>query len=100
MESVQYNFTLNMTGSIRGTSVEKIYQELGLESLPKRRWYRKLSHSFRLFKGQFREYLFKILTSVGKGYIQELIITFPTLVLNVIFIEILLFHQLLLNGTT
>ena len=43
MESVQYNFALNMTGSIRGTSVEKIYQELGLESLPKRRWYRKLS---------------------------------------------------------
>ena len=71
MESVQYNFALNMTGSIRGTSVEKIYQELGLESLPKRRWYRKLSHFFRLFKGQFREYLFKILTSVSKGYITR-----------------------------
>ena len=71
MESVQYNFALNMTGSIRGISVEKIYQELGLESLPKRRWYRKLSHFFRLFKGQFREYLFKILTSVSKGYITR-----------------------------
>ena len=32
------NAALARTGAIRGTSREKIYQELGLESLRKRRW--------------------------------------------------------------
>ena len=32
---------LAITGAIRGTSKEKLYQELGLESLEKRRWYQK-----------------------------------------------------------
>ena len=42
MESIQYNACLAITGAIRGTSREKIYQELGLESLQPCRWYRKL----------------------------------------------------------
>ena len=32
LESVQYNAALSMTGAIRGTNTEKLYQELGLES--------------------------------------------------------------------
>ena len=32
-ELLQYNACLAVTGTIRGTSKEKIYQELGLESL-------------------------------------------------------------------
>ena len=42
MESIQYNAALAITGAIRGSSREKLYQELGLESLQQRRWYRKL----------------------------------------------------------
>ena len=42
IESIQYNACLAITGAIRGTSREKIYQELGLESLQLRCWYRKL----------------------------------------------------------
>ena len=42
LESVQYNAALAITGAIRGSSREKLYQELGLESLKSRRWYRKL----------------------------------------------------------
>ena len=37
MESIQYNAAVAITGAIRGTSREKLYQELGLESLCKRR---------------------------------------------------------------
>ena len=37
IESVQYNSALAVTGAIRGTSKEKLYHELGLESLEKRR---------------------------------------------------------------
>ena len=41
---IQYNACLAITGAIRGTSTEKIYQELGLESLKSRRWFRKFCH--------------------------------------------------------
>ena len=40
IESVQYNVALAITGAIRGTSKEKLYQELGPESLKNRRWLR------------------------------------------------------------
>ena len=33
MESIQYNTTLAITGAIRISSKEKLYQELSLESL-------------------------------------------------------------------
>ena len=42
MESIQYDAALAITGAIKDTSREKFYQGLGLESLRKRRWYRKL----------------------------------------------------------
>ena len=39
IESVQYNSALAITGAIRGTSKEKLHQELVLETLEKIRWY-------------------------------------------------------------
>ena len=33
IESIQYNAALAITGTVRGTSREKFYQELGFESL-------------------------------------------------------------------
>ena len=42
IESVQYNAALAITGAIRGSSREKLYQELGFDSLRDRRWHRKL----------------------------------------------------------
>ena len=68
MEPVQYNAALAITDSIRGTSRERLYQELGLASLCKRRWYRELCYFFNIFKGQFPENLFRILPSVSKAY--------------------------------
>ena len=38
LESFEYKACLALTGAIRGTSKEKIYQELGLESLRDSRW--------------------------------------------------------------
>ena len=43
IESVQYNAALAITGAIRGSSRDKSYHELGLESLYDRRWY-KIRH--------------------------------------------------------
>ena len=39
---VQYNAALAITGAIKGTSQQKIYNELGFESLRFRRWFRRL----------------------------------------------------------
>ena len=46
--SVQYNAALAITGAIRGSSREKFYEELGLESLKSQQWYRKLCLFFKL----------------------------------------------------
>ena len=42
LESVQYSAALAVTGAWKGTSREKLYNELGLESLNLRRWSRRL----------------------------------------------------------
>ena len=39
IESAQYNAALAITGTIRGTSKEKLYQELGFETMKERRWF-------------------------------------------------------------
>ena len=41
IEAVQYNSALAITGCIRGTSREKLYSELGLESLSERRLFHR-----------------------------------------------------------
>ena len=69
LESVQYNVWLVITGAIRGTSEEKLYQELGLESLQLRCWYRKLVMLYKIHKNKSPQYLM----------LQEMLITFPVL---------------------
>ena len=58
LESLQYNATLTTTIAIRGSSTEKIYEELGLESLKPRLWYRKLSFLYKVLKNESPSYLF------------------------------------------
>ena len=48
LESIQYNAALAVAGAIRGTSQEKLYQELDFESLQSRRWFRKLSLLYKI----------------------------------------------------
>ena len=59
-ESIQYNACLAITGAIRGTSQENLYQELGLESLQLRRWYRKLVMFYKIYKSKSPQYHFKL----------------------------------------
>ena len=42
LESVQYSAALAVTGTWRGTCRERLYSELGWESLSSRRWSRRL----------------------------------------------------------
>ena len=48
IESVQYSAALAVTGAWRGTSREKIYAELGWESLNSRRWSRRMSLFYKI----------------------------------------------------
>ena len=50
LEFIQYNSALAITGVIKGTSTEKLYSELGLETLEKRIWYRKLCCFYKIYK--------------------------------------------------
>ena len=52
LESLQHNATLAITGAIKGSSTEKLYEELGLESLKSRRWYRKMSFLYKVLKSE------------------------------------------------
>ena len=50
LESYQYKAALAMTGAIKGSSTEKLYQELGIEHLRSRRWFRKLCLFHKIIK--------------------------------------------------
>ena len=57
-----------ITGAIRGTSKEKLYNELGLETLEKRRWYRKLCCIFKIFRYKCPKYIFNIILTSASTY--------------------------------
>ena len=57
LESFQYDACLAITGCFRGTSREKLYLELGLESLSDRRFSRKLMFFYKIVKGFAPTYL-------------------------------------------
>ena len=61
IESVQYKAALAITGAIQGTSRDKIYQELGLESLKSRRWYKRLTCMFKIMRNEAPNYLINLI---------------------------------------
>jgi len=71
LESIQYNAALAITGAIRGTSTEKLYQELGLETLQKRRWYRKLCVFFKIVKEKSPAYLYNTLPTTSNTLVTR-----------------------------
>ena len=50
VELIQHNAAFAITDSIRGSYREKLYQELGFESLQQQWWYRKLCLFFKILK--------------------------------------------------
>ena len=51
-ESLQYNAALAITGAIKGSFKEKLYQESGFEFLKDRRWVRKLCHLYKVISSK------------------------------------------------
>ena len=61
LEPVQYKAALMITGVIQSTSHEKIFQELGLESLKSRRWFKRLCCMFKIMKNEASNYLISLI---------------------------------------
>ena len=61
LEPVQYKAALVITGVIQSTSHEKIFQELGLESLKSRRWFKRLCCMFKIMKNEASNYLISLI---------------------------------------
>ena len=79
-------------------SREKIYQELGLESLQLRRWYRKLCLFYIVFKN---EHLFHLIPVRSTPYATRSVGSFPLIKTKHNFFKNSFFlHLQLLNGTT
>ena len=84
IKMVHYNASLIITGAFKGSSHDKIYQELGLESLADRRWTRKLIFLHKIILGLRPSYLYDYLipsdnlkTYLTQSSTQKRIKTFP-----------------------
>ena len=68
IESTQDNPALAILGVVRGTSREKLHQDLGLQSLQQRHWYRKLCCLFKVISNHSPSYLFQLVLSKNIKY--------------------------------
>ena len=79
LESIQYNAALALTGAIRGSSRKMLYQELGLESLQLRRWYRKLCCFYKIYNKQAAGYLTELISTRNQAYQTRHLTNIPSL---------------------
>ena len=68
LESIQYNTAIAITGAIRGTSSEKLFPKLGLESLKSRSCLRKLCLFYKIFHEKSPSYLFQLIPPNNNVY--------------------------------
>ena len=89
---------LSITGAIRDTSKEKLYNELDLESPQNSRWYRKLSYLYKVIANQYPSYLFNMIPRKNRSYPTRASDKIPLLGNKHIFSKAATFRQLLKNG--
>ena len=57
LERIQYQAALAVSGAWKGTNTDKIYEELGWETLDMRRWFRRLTMFYKIMNNLTPEYL-------------------------------------------
>ena len=87
LEQIQHNSALTITGAIRVTSKEKLYEELGLESFEKRRWYRKLCFFYNIFNKKSRTYPLNIIPVSSRSYFTRYVENVPSFKVRHIFFK-------------
>ena len=98
LELLQCNACLAITETIRSTSREKLYEELGLESLQLRRWFRKLSCFYKLFKSEHPHYLFKLIPSRRSSCVTRNIHNIPFFKTRHTFFKNCFFSSTIIDG--
>ena len=76
-EKAQYDAALAITGTIRGTSREKVYAKIGLESLKFRRWFRKLDCFNKIQSTGLPKYLLQLIPTNNHSYILRKPLNIP-----------------------
>ena len=61
LDSTQYSAALAVSGTWHGTSRQKLYDELGWESLCHRRWCRSMTHFYKLQSTRSPLYLYDLI---------------------------------------
>ena len=67
-ERIQYNAALAITSAIKGTYQSKLYNELGLESLKYRRWFRKMCTFYKIKTAGVPQYLSGLIPQTNHLY--------------------------------
>ena len=62
------NAAITITGTIRRTSSKKLFQELGLETLKSRRWFRKLYLIYKILHSKSPSYLLNLIPENNNTY--------------------------------
>ena len=70
IETIHYRAALVVTGVIKGTSRDLLYQKIGLESLADRRWSRKIFFFHKVVNGLLPSYLQSYLNHYKDGEYQ------------------------------
>ena len=68
LESLQYSAAIAIAEAIRGTSSEKLFQELGLETLKSTRWLKKLCLFYKLITEKSPVCLFQLIPENNTAY--------------------------------
>ena len=68
LEKVQYRACLAITGAIKGTLRERLYNELELHSLSTRRWRSKLIFFYKIVNSLLPEYVYSYLNFPSQDY--------------------------------
>ena len=68
IEFVQHIAILVISSAIRGTSKDKLYQELGLESLKERRWLRRMSYFCKIISTKLLPYLYELISPIQRSH--------------------------------
>ena len=72
-ESIHYSAVIAITGTVRGTSSEKLFQELGLETLVWRRWLIKWCLFYKLIAERSPAYLFQLIPENNTPVLRDLL---------------------------
>ena len=68
IDSVEYNAALAIIEAIRGSSREKVHQELGLENLHNRHWMRSLCLFYKVLSSKVPKYIYELIRPIRQSF--------------------------------